>query len=171
MGETDKYVDGSSMGWYRGLYRLVWLQSDGSLDSLGHARQSFPKEVTLILAWFGGGGELARFKNKKYIIRRKDKSSNSVIPLCCCLVAKPRAKSIVTPRTAAHQASLSYTVSWSLLRFMSTESVVLLNLSHPLLLLPSVFPSITVFSNDSVLSIRWPKYWSYILYIWGSIQS
>ena len=96
MGETDEYLDGPSIGWYRGLYRVVWLLSDGSLNSLGHARQSFPKEVTLILACIGGGGELARFKNKKYIIRRKDKSSNSVIPLCCCSIAKPHAKSIAT---------------------------------------------------------------------------
>ena len=67
-----------------------------------------------------------------------------------------------TPWTAAHQDSLSFTISWSLLRFMSIESVMLSNhliLSHPLLLLPSVFPSIKVFSSESV-HIRWPKYWS-----------
>src|SRR5574337_983619 len=68
-----------------------------------------------------------------------------------------------TPWTAAHQASLSYTISWSLLKFMSIESVMLSNhliLCWPLLLLPSIFPSITVFSNESALHIRWPKYWS-----------
>ena len=68
-----------------------------------------------------------------------------------------------TPRTAAHQASLSFTVSQRLLRFMSIESVMLSNhliLYHPLLL-PSVFPSIRVFSNESALHIRWPKYWSF----------
>ena len=70
----------------------------------------------------------------------------------------------VTPWTAAHQASLSFTVSRSLLKFMSIESVMLskqLILCHPLLLLPSIFPSIRVFSNESTLSIRWPKYWSF----------
>ena len=70
----------------------------------------------------------------------------------------------VTPWTAAHQASLSITNSWGLLKLMSTKSVMPSNhliLCHPLLLLPSVFRSIRVFSNDSVLCIRWPKYWSF----------
>ena len=70
----------------------------------------------------------------------------------------------VTPWTAALQASLSITNSWSLLRLMSIESVMPSNhliLCHPLLLLPSIFPSIRVFSNESVLPIRWPKYWSF----------
>ena len=65
---------------------------------------------------------------------------------------------------AACQASLSFTVSWSLLEFMSIESVMLSNhliLCHLLLLLPSIFPSITAFSNESALRIRWPKYWSF----------
>ena len=69
-----------------------------------------------------------------------------------------------TPWTAACQASLSITHSWSLLKLMSIESVMPSNyliLCHPLLLLPSVFPSIRVFSNESVLHIRWPKYWSF----------
>ena len=69
----------------------------------------------------------------------------------------------VTPWTAAHQASLSITNSGSLPKFMSIESVMPSNhfiLCHPLLLLPSIFPSIRVFSNESVLRIRWPKYWS-----------
>ena len=68
-----------------------------------------------------------------------------------------------TPWTAARQASLSITNSWSLLKFMSIESVMPsshLILCHPLLLLPSTFPSIRVFSNESALHIRWPKYWS-----------
>ena len=70
----------------------------------------------------------------------------------------------VTPWTAAHQASLSVTSFQSLLKLMSTESVVPSNhliLCHPLQLLPSIFPSIMVFSNESVLCIRWPKYWSF----------
>ena len=70
----------------------------------------------------------------------------------------------VTPWTAASQASMSITNSWSLLRLMSTETVMSfkhLILCDPLLLLPSIFPSIRVFSNESVLHIRWPKYWSF----------
>ena len=69
----------------------------------------------------------------------------------------------MTPWTAACQASLSIANSCSLLRLMSIESVMPSNhliLCRPLLLLPSIFPSIRVFSNESVLHIRWPKYWS-----------
>ena len=69
----------------------------------------------------------------------------------------------VTPWTAAHRAFLSITNSRSLLKLMSIESVMpskRLILCHPLLL-PSIFPSIRVFSNESVLHIRWPKYWSF----------
>ena len=70
------------------------------------------------------------------------------------------------PWTAACQASLSITNSGSLLKLMSTESVMLSNhliLCCPLLLPPSIFPSIRVFSNESALHIRWPKYWSFNL--------
>ena len=65
---------------------------------------------------------------------------------------------------AAYQASLSITNSWSLLKLMSIKSQMLSNhliLCRPLFLLPSVFPSIRVFSNESALHIRWPKYWSF----------
>ena len=70
----------------------------------------------------------------------------------------------VTPRTAARQASLSFTVSQSLLKFMSVESLMLSNhliLCCPLLLWPSIFPSIQFFPNTSVLHIRWPKCWCF----------
>ena len=71
---------------------------------------------------------------------------------------------IVTLGTAAHQASLSITDSQNSPKFMSIESVMTSNyliLCHPLLLLPSIFPSIRVFSNESALHIRWPKHWSF----------
>ena len=70
----------------------------------------------------------------------------------------------VTPWTVAHQASLSIINSWSLLKLMSIESVMPSNhliLCRPLLLLLSIFPSIRVLSNELVLCIRWPKYWSF----------
>ena len=70
----------------------------------------------------------------------------------------------MTPWTAARQASLSITSSQSLLKLMSIESVMPsnhLNLCHPLLLLPSISPSIRVFSDESALRIRWSKYWSF----------
>ena len=75
-----------------------------------------------------------------------------------------RVRLFVTPWTAACQASLSITNSRSLLKLLSTESVMPFNhliLCHPLLLLPSIFPSIRVFSKESALCIRWPKYWSF----------
>ena len=70
--------------------------------------------------------------------------------------------SLRPPQTTAHQASQSFTISWSLLKLMSIESVMPSNhliLCH--LLLPSIFPRISVFSNKSALCIRWPKYWSF----------
>ena len=69
-----------------------------------------------------------------------------------------------TPWTEAHQASLSITNTWSLLKLMSIQSLMAsshLVLCRPLLLPPSIFPSIRIFSNESVLCIRWPKYWSF----------
>ena len=84
-------------------------------------------------------------------------SVGSVQSLC-------RVQLFVTPWTAACQASLSFTDFWSLLKLMSIESQMLSNhliLCRPSLLLPSVFPSIRIFSSESVLCIRWPKYWSF----------
>ena len=86
---------------------------------------------------------------------------------------------VVTPWTAARQASLSITNSWSLLKLMSIELVMPSNhliLCHPLLLSSSVFPSIRIFSNESVFRLRWPKYWSFSFSIspsneqWGLIS-
>ena len=70
----------------------------------------------------------------------------------------------MTPSTVTHQASLSFTISWSLLKLMSIDSMMPSNhliLCCPLLLLPPIPPSIRVFSNESTLHIRWPKYWSF----------
>ena len=88
---------------------------------------------------------------------RQNFNPNVVVQLLSCV------RLFVTPWTAAHQASLS-TISQSLLTLMSIELVMPSNhliLCHPLLLLLSIFPSIRVFSNESVLLIRWPKYWSF----------
>ena len=84
-------------------------------------------------------------------------SLNVVVQLLSCLWL------FVTPWTAAPQASLSSTVSWSLLKLMSIELVMLSNhliLCCPLLHLPYIFPSIRIFSYESAVCIRWPKYWS-----------
>ena len=82
---------------------------------------------------------------------------SSVLSLSCVQL-------FATPWTAAYQASMSNTNSWSLLKLMFIELVMTSNhfiLCHPLLILPSVFPSIRVFSNVSLLCIRWPTYWSF----------
>ena len=81
-----------------------------------------------------------------------------------CSVQLSRVQLFATPWTVAHQTSLSITNSQSLLKLMSIESVMPSNdltLSCPLLLPPSIFPSIRVFSNESILCIKWPKYWSF----------
>ena len=86
------------------------------------------------------------------------------IPSASSVQSLSLAQFFVIPWTAACQASLSITNSQILLKFMSIESVMPSNhliLCHPLLLLPSVFPSKRVFSNESVLHSRWPKYWSF----------
>ena len=82
----------------------------------------------------------------------------SSVQFFCCV------QLFATSWTAASQASLSITSSWSLLKLMSIKLVMPskhLILRHPLLLLPSIFPSITVFSDESFLCIRWPKYWRF----------
>ena len=88
--------------------------------------------------------------------------------VCACPIVVVQSLSSVqlfaTPWPAACQASLSFTISWSLLKLMSIDSVIPSSrfiLCCPLLLLPSIFPSIKVFSKESVLPIRWPKYWSF----------
>ena len=83
---------------------------------------------------------------------------------CCCSVAKLFPTLCDLMDHTAHQASLSPAISQSLSKFMSIEPVMPSNhfiLYRPFLLLPSIFPSIRVFSNESVLCIRWPKYWSF----------
>ena len=97
-----------------------------------------------------------------------DKQRYTTIPCnkwyCCCCSVAQSCLTLATPWPAARQASLSFTVSQSLLKLMSIESVVPSNhltLCCPLLLLPSIFSSIRVFSNESALHIRWPKYWSF----------
>ena len=82
----------------------------------------------------------------------------TVVQLLSCV------RLFATPWTAARQVSLSFTISWSLLKFMSIESIRPSNhfiLCHPLLLLPSIFPSFRVFPNESPLCIRCPMYWNF----------
>ena len=98
-----------------------------------------------------------------FVVSRQQKQIFSVVQFSSVQLLSP-VRLFATPWTAACQAPLSITNSWSLLKLMSIESVMPSN--HPifcrsLLLPPSIFPSIWVFSNESVLCIRWPKYWSF----------
>ena len=92
----------------------------------------------------------------------------TVTPLIChrhqAVQSFSHVRLFATPRIAAHQASLSFTISQSLLKLMSSELVMPSNhliLGHLLFLLPSIFPSIRVFSSELALCIGWPKYWSF----------
>ena len=90
---------------------------------------------------------------------------------CSSVQSLSRVRLFATRWTAAHQASLSITESWSLLKLMSIASVMPSNhliLCHPLPLLPPIPPSIRVFSNESTLCMRWPKYWSFSFSIYLS---
>ena len=104
---------------------------------------------------------LSLFLSLQLPLVRYQTSSNSslvVVQYLTCV------QLFVTPWTAASQASLSFTISPSFLKLMFIESVMPSNhliLCHLLLLLPSVFPKIRVFSNESAFCIRWPKYWSF----------
>ena len=103
---------------------------------------------SILCVWFGGGGVTVQ--------------------------SLSRVRLFVTPWTAAGQASLSFTTSRSLLKLMSVESVMPTNhliLCRPFLLLPSIFPSIRVFSDESALRIRWPEYWCFIFSISPSTES
>ena len=98
------------------------------------------------------------------IIRNREKYCREKKVGYCVVQLLSHAPLFVTPWTAACQASLSFSISQSLLKLMSIASLMPSNhliLCHPLLLLPSIFPSIKVFSNESALHIRWPKYWSF----------
>ena len=95
-----------------------------------------------------------RLNNTFLITNRLLKKSTWLIIQFSCSVVSDSA----TPVTAARQASLSITNSWSLFKLMSSNHLIL---CHPLFFLPSIFPSISVFSIESVLRISWPKYWSF----------
>ena len=114
---------------------------------------------------------LFHFGNKKTEARKYKLSEwqrwNSASTLSNATAVVPslsRVQLFATPWTGAHQASLSITNSQSLLKLISIESVMPSNhliVCLPLLLLPSIFPSIRIFSNESALRIKWPKYWSF----------
>ena len=109
-----------------------------------------------------GKGTKDQIANISWIIEKASIPENHLLLLS--VQSHSRVQLFVTPWTAAPQASLFITNSRSLFKLMSMESVMTSNhliLCHPLLLLPSIFPSTRIFSSESALRIRWPKYWSF----------
>ena len=138
---------------------LVALMLKLKLQNFGHLMQRADSfEKTLMLEKIEG-----RRRRGRQRMRWLDGIIDSV-DMFSSVHSLSRVWLFVTPGITACQASLSITNSQSLLKLMPTESVIPSNhliLCRPLLLLPSIFPSIRVFSNESVLHIRWPKYWSF----------
>ena len=113
---------------------------------------------SLLQSSFSGLGQ------KMHVFGKKKKKEKTYFTLIRSVQSLSHVQHFVTPWTAVHQASLSITNSQSLLKLMSIQSVMPFNhliLCCPLLLLPSIFPRVRVFSNESVLCKRWPKYWSF----------
>ena len=138
-------------------------------DEAGESFHQYISEVTTgnISQAFSGAGK----SNMSYPMHflaffqvKKNTAFSTSFPIVSSVQSLSRIRLFATPWTAVHQASLSITNSWSPLKPMSIASVMPSNhliLYRPLLLLPSIFPSIKVFSNESALRIRWPKYWSF----------
>ena len=132
--------------WWLWLCSIVWSQADWFLQL--KMRTCFKTTI------YKG-----RYTESQYTFEKKFNNINHQL-----VQLFSRVQLFVIPWTAAHQASLSITNSWSLLKLMSIELVMPSNhliFCCPLSLLPSIFPSIRVFSDESVLHIRWPKYWSF----------
>ena len=114
----------------------------------------------MLLSFYRSGSMISEIRNwakSNRLLGIELLAEHLVVQLLSCV------RLLATPWTAARQASLSFTIPWSLLRLMSVESVMPSNhliLCHPLLLLPSTFPSIIVFSSGLALHFKWPKYWS-----------
>ena len=111
-----------------------------------------------------GGSKITADGNCNHEIKRRFVLGRKIMNNLTSVQSLSHVRFFATSWTAAHQASLSITNSWSLTKLMYIESVMPFNhliLCRPLLLLPSIPPSIRVFSNESPLHIKWPKYWSF----------
>ena len=151
--------------------RIKWVAvsySRGSSQPRDPICQSDPNSIKTRVVGFQHEAQVGPYSDK--LPHARVHKSGKICFLQRHLLSEPvvhslsRAQFFVTPWTAACQASLFYTISQSLLKLTSIESMRPSNhliLCHPLLFLPSVFPSIRVFSNESTLHIKWPKYWSF----------
>ena len=140
--EKEMAIHSSTIAW-----KIPWTEEPGRLQSMGSQRVGHNWATSLSLSLYHYHRKLNKW------------SWQESVQVNCSAVPNS-----VTPRAVAQEASLFITNSQSLLKLMSVKSVMPSNhliLCHPLLLPPSIFPSIRVFSNESVLRIRWPKYWSF----------
>ena len=146
------------MEWWEGRFLpFTWSQQESSLLS-----------IILVVSFLSSWGSFLLFLVYLQFISWMGAESADAFSTAIDLFSSVQSLSLVrlfaTPWTAACQVSLSITNSWSPPKHMSIKSVMPSNhliLCHPLVLLPSIFPSIRVFSNESALRIRWPKYWSF----------
>ena len=146
----------------------TWVQSLGWEDPLGKGIATHSSILAWRIPWTEDPGGLQSMGSKRVRYTERLTQQQSFMPqlqlLICCFVQLPSGVQLsVTPWTVARQASLSFTTSQSLLKlvFKSVMPSNHLILCHPLLLLLLIFLSISVFSNESVLHVRWPKYWSF----------
>ena len=147
------------------LFMTLWTVACQAPLSMGFSRQEYWRGFLCpppgIFPTQGSNPSLLHSRRILYCLATGEAPRLTLVML---LLSFSRVGLFETPWTAACHASLSCTVSWSLLKLMSIESVMPshhLILCYLLLLLPSIFPSIKVFSNVSALHIRWPKYWSF----------
>ena len=160
-------MTGNSQDYYPN--RRRWKSKDFFSSNFGITKHHFPQH----LMFSQTTKTYANSREQTYIppLKRRD---NKVRCIGCFIHSLPHFNVLLsshsvmsdsaTPWAAACQAFQLFTISWSLLKLMSIESVMPSNhliLCHPLLLLPSIFPTIRVFSNELALPIRWPKYWSF----------
>ena len=150
------------------LYIYLFFSNDFPIRFIQNIQQS-SLCYTIDICWFKYNNAYMSIPNSQFLWWKKlSRSSLLAIVHPCIQLSSVQSLSLVrlfvTPWTAARQASLSITNSWSLLKLMSIELVMPSNhliLCCPLLFLPSIFPSVRVFHKTSVFHIRWPKYWSF----------
>ena len=140
----------------------TWVQSLGREDPLEKGMATHSSILAWTIAWTEGPGGLQSVGFQR--VRFDWVTNTFIFHIAIVVQLLSRVQLFATSCTAACQAFLSTTNSWSLLKLMFIELVMPSNhliLCRPLLLLPSIFPSIGVFSNQLVLCIRWPEYWSF----------
>ena len=168
--EKTLMLGGIGGGRKRGQWRMRWL--DGIADSMDMSSPKF-WEVVMDRAWRAAIYGVT--KSRKRLSDWTELIMNNILswfPCKGCYSVTKSCPTIWDPIDCC--TPLSSTISWSLLKFMSIESVMLSNhliLCHSLLLLPSIFPSIRGFFNVLVLQIRWPKYWSLSISLSNEISS